>query len=299
MTVFRSKKCRPGSGDLRGRPDFLSLVFLFSILALLFTGISAHAAQVSLAWSEATGATGYKLYYGTASGNYAYYVDAGAATSKTLSDLSTGATYYFAATSYDGSGAQSGYSSEVSYTVPSACTYSISPTGVSVSASGATGSITVTTQSGCAWTAGSAASWMTITSGASGTGSGTVNYSVAANTATSSRTAASTVASSSFTVTQAAATTPTTPTTPTSSTSYAITASAGSGGSISPSGSVSVTSGASKTFTITPKSGYSVKSVTVDGKSKGALSSYTFSNVTAKHTISVTFKTKSSWSWWW
>jgi hypothetical protein len=292
VSVFRSKKCRPGSGNLRGRPSFLSLLFLFSILALLFTGTNAHAAQVSLAWNEATGATGYKLYYGTASGNYAYYIDAGNATSKTLSDLSTGATYYFAATSYDSSGTQSGYSSEVSYTVPSACTYSISPAGVSVSASGTTGSITVTTQSGCAWTASSAASWMTITSGASGSGSGTVSYSVAANTATSSRTAASTVAGSSFTVTQVAAAAAT----PAAATSYAITASAGSGGSISPSGSVSVSKGASKTFTITPKSGYSVKSVTVDGVSKGALTSYTFSNVTAKHTISVTFKSK--WQWW-
>ncbi|HXY54423.1 MAG TPA: Ig-like domain-containing protein, partial [Nitrospirota bacterium] len=68
-----------------------------------------------------------------------------------------------------------------------------------------------------------------------------------------------------------------------------ITASAGAGGSISPSGSVSVTSGASQTFTITPNAGYSITSVLVDGVSQGAVTSYTFTNVTANHTISATF----------
>jgi hypothetical protein len=73
-------------------------------------------------------------------------------------------------------------------------------------------------------------------------------------------------------------------------TTYTITASAGTGGSISPSGSVSVNSGASQSFTISPNSGYSVSSVTVDGTSVGAVTSYTFSNVTANHTISAAFK---------
>jgi len=72
-------------------------------------------------------------------------------------------------------------------------------------------------------------------------------------------------------------------------TSYTIRASAGTNGSISPSGSVSVTKGASKTFTITPASNYKVSSVTVDGASVGAVTSYTFSNVTTKHTISAAF----------
>ncbi len=72
-------------------------------------------------------------------------------------------------------------------------------------------------------------------------------------------------------------------------TTYTITATAGTGGSISPSGSVSVNSGSNQTFTITPNSGYAISSVTVDGKSVGKVGSYTFSNVTAKHTIKASF----------
>lgn len=70
---------------------------------------------------------------------------------------------------------------------------------------------------------------------------------------------------------------------------YTITASAGANGSISPSGSVSVTQGNNQTFTISPNAGYAVASVTVDGASVGAVTSYTFTNVQANHTISATF----------
>ncbi len=70
---------------------------------------------------------------------------------------------------------------------------------------------------------------------------------------------------------------------------FTITASAGSGGSISPSGSIGVNQGASQSFTITPNSGFNVSSVTVDGANQGAMTSYTFSNVQSNHTISATF----------
>ena len=70
---------------------------------------------------------------------------------------------------------------------------------------------------------------------------------------------------------------------------YTITASAGTGGTISPPGSVSVNNGASQTFSITPATGYTVGGVTVDGASVGAVSSYTFSNVTENHTIGASF----------
>ena len=70
---------------------------------------------------------------------------------------------------------------------------------------------------------------------------------------------------------------------------YTITASAGANGSISPSGAVGVNHGASQTFTITPNAGYHVADVTVDGSSVGAVTSYTFTNVTSNHTISATF----------
>ena len=65
-----------------------------------------------------------------------------------------------------------------------------------------------------------------------------------------------------------------------------ITASAGANGSITPSGTVDVTPGTDKIFTITPDENYHVADVLVDGASVGAVASYTFSNVTAAHTIS-------------
>ena len=65
------------------------------------------------------------------------------------------------------------------------------------------------------------------------------------------------------------------------------------GGSISPSNPVTVVVGGSQTFTITPDSNYIVTDVIVDGVSKGAISTYTFNNVQADHTISATFKQQS------
>jgi|GEM_PF-3957531 len=70
---------------------------------------------------------------------------------------------------------------------------------------------------------------------------------------------------------------------------YTITATAGAGGSISPPGSVEVAESKSKAFTITADAGYVIADVLVDGKSVGAVSKYTFSNVTANHTIKATF----------
>ena len=72
-------------------------------------------------------------------------------------------------------------------------------------------------------------------------------------------------------------------------TGFTITATAGANGSISPSGEVSVEAGGSKTFTITPNEGYKIADVLVDGKSVGAVSSYTFSNVQENRTIEATF----------
>ena len=73
------------------------------------------------------------------------------------------------------------------------------------------------------------------------------------------------------------------------STQAVITASAGANGSILPSGAVAVNLSSSQTFTITPDTGYQVAVVLVDSVSAGTVTTYTFSNVTANHTISVTF----------
>ena len=70
---------------------------------------------------------------------------------------------------------------------------------------------------------------------------------------------------------------------------YTIKATAGTGGSISPSGNVSVREGRDQTFTITPDKDYAVANVKIDGKSIGAVKSYTFENVRRTHTIEVIF----------
>lgn len=80
-----------------------------------------------------------------------------------------------------------------------------------------------------------------------------------------------------------------TPTPPTSTTRYTITASAGQGGSISPAGAVRVAKGNDKTFVITADTGYTVSQVLVDGKDVGAVTTYTFENVRAAHTIQAVF----------
>ncbi|UCF93039.1 MAG: BACON domain-containing protein, partial [Desulfobacterales bacterium] len=86
---------------------------------------------------------------------------------------------------------------------PPICTYSISPTSRTFPSGGGNDTISVdAVRDDCQWTASASVDWITINSGSSGTGDGTVGYSVSANTGTSSRTATITVAGQSHTVTQ-------------------------------------------------------------------------------------------------
>ncbi|MBK7366529.1 MAG: T9SS type A sorting domain-containing protein [Candidatus Eisenbacteria bacterium] len=78
---------------------------------------------------------------------------------------------------------------------------------------------------------------------------------------------------------------------------FTITASAGTGGTISPSGAVSVAAGASQAFTIAANAGNTILSVLVDGASVGAVTSYTFTNVQAAHTIAASFTSSSNTGW--
>jgi hypothetical protein len=83
------------------------------------------------------------------------------------------------------------------------CSYAINPEARSFTASGGTGTIDVTTTAGCNWATTASAAWITITSGGSGSGNGTVNYSVAANTGAQSRQGMITVQGRTHTITQA------------------------------------------------------------------------------------------------
>ena len=84
-----------------------------------------------------------------------------------------------------------------------ACSYALSSGGQSFGATGGAGSVGLTTAGGCAWTASSGESWITITSGTSGTGSGSVSFAVASNEGPA-RTGTLTIAGQIFTVTQEA-----------------------------------------------------------------------------------------------
>ncbi len=331
--------------------------------------MSAYSAQATLSWDAVNdpGVAGYKLYYGSVPGSYTNSVDTGKTTSTIVNDLTDGKTYYFASTAYDSKGNQSGYSNEVSKSIPlttqyslmiaqngsgvgtvagsgidcgSVCTNAYAPgTVVTLTATPASGSsfagwsgggcsgtgtcaVTMNASTSITATFNSSAVTYGITATASGSGTITALNNPNVSQATSGSTTISVVnvtkgANQQFSIT---------PTTGnyTKSVSvdgtevatylgnysytfnnvaanhtidatfavatYSITPSAGSGGSISPTSAL-VNHGDSQTFTITPNSGYQVADVKVDGTSVGAVSSYTFSNVTSNHTISATFTT--------
>jgi len=89
-------------------------------------------------------------------------------------------------------------------TQSSGCAYTISPASASFPRAGGAGTVNVTTAAGCTWTASKSGSWITLTSGTSGTGNGTVGYSVKVNNSGSSRSGTVTVNGQVHTVTQAA-----------------------------------------------------------------------------------------------
>jgi len=262
---------------------------LLIVATFIFLPSLAYSAEVTLGWDPnmEPDLAGYKVYYGSSSRGYEFSIDVDNTTTFTVSTLENGRTYYFAATAYDTSDYESEYSNEVVYNTPLPCTYSISPTAQSFTDSGGADKVSVTTPSGCSWTAVSNASWLVITSNSSAIGNGMINYSVLYNPDVSKRTGTLTVAGQSFTVTQEGK----------SPSTVTITATAGSNGSISPQGKVTVNYGGNQTFTIIPKAYYRIADVKVNGVSQGAITSYTFKNVTSNHSIRATFVRKGS-RWW-
>lgn len=118
------------------------------MLILLATATSqAFASQsVELVWtaSSSPDVVGYNIYYGQASGNYTNEISVGNMTNLTVSGLSGGTTYYFAAKALDSSGAESGFSLQTSYLVPVAGAIAgrpvFSSNGVSITVTGQAGS---------------------------------------------------------------------------------------------------------------------------------------------------------------
>jgi GH25 family lysozyme M1 (1,4-beta-N-acetylmuramidase) len=82
------------------------------------------------------------------------------------------------------------------------CDYGVSPLSKTFGASGGNASLVITAPNGCTWTTSDNASWVTITSGSSGSGNGSVNYTVSAYTGSAQRTATITVQGQTHTITQ-------------------------------------------------------------------------------------------------
>ena len=165
------------------------------------------ADSVTLAWDASTGASGYTVRWGTAVNSYPNSADAGNNTTFVINGLTAGATYWAVVQAYNSAGT-SAFSTPLQFTVPLAtipCSYSISPAAASVSDAASTGTITVNTQAGCAWSAASGSTFLTFQNGTGRSGPGSVTFAVAANTGTSARTGLATVAGNSFSVSQAAA----------------------------------------------------------------------------------------------
>ena len=93
-------------------------IAVFVIMGAAATG--ALAADVTLAWNPnaESDLVGYKIHYGTDNANYSVHIDVHNVTAYTVTGLKAGKTYFFAATAYDSSGNESGYSNPVSYFVP-------------------------------------------------------------------------------------------------------------------------------------------------------------------------------------
>ena len=251
----------------------LSPFFALFLFSLIWSSIG-YSAEVSLAWdpNNEPDLVGYTLYYGTSSGSYASSIPLGKVTAYTVTNLSDGVPYYFALTARNTTGLESGYSNQVSYIPP------VSQFTLTVSTTGSGSGTVIKSPAGTAFNAGTpvslnaSANANSVFTGWSGACSGTANPCSVTMSANAAVTAAFAIKT------------------------YTLTASAGSNGTIGPSGSVTVNYGGSQTYAITPAAGFNVANVLVDGVSVGAVTSYTFSSVTANHTLSATFAASSSYS---
>jgi hypothetical protein len=156
------------------------------------------------------------------------------------------------------------------------CSYSINPGTQALAAAGGRGSVAVSAGGSCAWTATTNDKWISITSGSSGTGDGTVAYSVSANSG-GARTGTVSIAGQTFTINQAS-----------QSCSYAISASNQSIGSAGGTGSVGVTAGGACSWTATSNDGWITVTSGASGTGNGTVAYSVASNAGAARTGTLT-----------
>ena len=261
-------------------------MIIFAVLASMWVlfPAKAYCENVTLAWdaNQESDLKGYILYYGTASGNYTNNVDVGNTTQHTL-DLQDGVTYYFAVTAYNDADIESDYSVELPHTVGNPNSSPTDPTTPNSPASGFidtsyTFNTSATDPDGDPleyqfdWGDGTSSSW--------GAASRSHAWSAAGTYCIKARARDSHGALSDWSnCHNIAIAIPT----------YTITVTTGANGSISPSGTVTVSQGSDRTFAIAAHQGYQILAVLVDGSSRGAISTYTFENVTRNHTIAASF----------
>ena len=140
------------------------------------------------------------------------------------------------------------------------CVYSVTPTSVSVPSIGSTSALSMTTGTACSWTAVSSVGWITITSGASGSGLGAINYLVAENTGTTARTGNITVGGVVVTFTQAA-----------NSCVYSVTPTSVSVPSIGSTSALSMTTGTACSWTAVSSVGWITITSGASGSGLGAI----------------------------
>jgi sugar lactone lactonase YvrE len=134
----------------------------------------------TLEWNASSGATSYDVYFGTAASPP--LVTNVTATGYAPTGLSANSTYHWKIVARN-SLATASSSTFAFSTYNSSCTFAVSPTAVPITYTGGSSSVSVTAGSGCAWTASSNASWLTVTS-ASGTGNGMISFTATANAGT-------------------------------------------------------------------------------------------------------------------
>ena len=121
--LLRTGGALGGASRIKGLTSILGGILLLALLHNPVETLGATlpgSSSVPLAWdiSPSPGVTGYRVYYGAASGSYTNSVVVGNATAITIQGLASGILYYFAVAAYNASGQESDFSNRLSYAVP-------------------------------------------------------------------------------------------------------------------------------------------------------------------------------------